>query len=556
LLKDFTYHLIHSEISSAKSFLRLYYIQENSGYSGTLNALGANLLNHIKPHTNWFVHYLLAYGGYLEALVSPQEAAAFTAHYGQPVPRRGDHEAARWFADSDTRFMNQLLSVAALPASLGADWNGGARPTPDNPIVRQWADSLLRVPISRGGGRLISNSGLYHAEAQHEVLLPGKIQTIFGGNFRLFRLSSQGTTFIDSGGRPFYNWEAGTYLQARRSILKDKLTLTAGLRYDYRQYLTGSFTPRLAASYRVDRAGAHILRAAYQTGFRNPVTDALFIRLQGDILLIGALPNIDRQYGIAGMNNYTASSVQAYKEARAKGTPMEEAAKLLVSVPIQGIRPEKVSSIEVGSRHLVAAERLLLDFTYAYQRYRDFHSYILLYGPPEPQKQLSPTDVENNNLSPIYGRYYNLPGTPQAHFLTLSAQYRIHRYILLIANYQYAYALGLEEARRLDPQLYVFFNTPPHRVNAGLSLQNAKRWSAQLWYQWTHAHRYEYVTYFKIIPTYTLLHAQVSYKIPRWHSEIRLGAQNLLNFYHIEVAGGPRIGGLYYLQYSFDPLSL
>jgi len=59
-----------------------------------------------------------------------------------------------------------------------------------------------------------------------------------------------------------------------------------------------------------------------------------------------------------------------------------------------------------------------------------------------------------------------------------------------------------------------------------------------------------------VVPTYNLLHAQVGYRLPRWHSEVRVGAQNLLNFYHIEVPGGPRIGGIYYVQYTFDPFSL
>jgi len=56
------------------------------------------------------------------------------------------------------------------------------------------------------------------------------------------------------------------------------------------------------------------------------------------------------------------------------------------------------------------------------------------------------------------------------------------------------------------------------------------------------------------VPTYNLLHAQVSYRLPRWPMQFRIGAQNLLNFYHIEARGGPAIGGLYYFQVMYDRL--
>ncbi|MEN2992265.1 MAG: carboxypeptidase-like regulatory domain-containing protein [Bacteroidia bacterium] len=556
LLKGFAYHLGYGELSSATGFLRFYYIRELGGRTSALNVLGANLLNHLKPHRNWFVQYLLAYGGYLDLFISPEDRAAFIAHYGRPVPTEGDHAAARQLADSDTRFLSQLSSVNFLPLLFSATWEGLGRLSPNDPLLKRLADSLLRIPVTKGGGQLVSRSGIYHAEAQQEFTLPGAVQFILGGSFRLFELNSEGTVFIDSAGRPVYNWEAGAYGQLRRSFLDSRLTLTAGLRYDYRQYLVGVFTPRIAASYRLDPKGQHILRAAYQTAFRNPVIDALFIRLQGDVLLIGALPQLDRQYGIAGLNNYTVASVQAYREARARGASPEEAARLLVSLPINGLRPERLSSIEIGSRHLFWSNRVLIDLTYAYQRYRDFHGNVLLYGPADPQATLSPQDVENNRLSPAYSRYYNVPGTPQAHFLTLSLQYRLNRYLLLTTNYNYAQASGLEEARRLAPGLIVFFNTPLHRVNTGIILQGAGRWNAQIWHQWVPAYLYQRLTYSRIVPTYNLLHAQVSYRLPRLHSEIRLGAQNLLNFYHIQTAGGPSIGGLYYIQYAFDPLSL
>lgn len=556
-LQNFLFQAYKAELTHTRGFLRLYTIRENGGRSLPLGVLGANLLNAVKPHPDWFRHYLLAYAGYLDVSMTPADKAEFERYYGRPVPQIGDHAGARWLADSDTRFLVSLPSAAPVAGFLGGRWDVGmARPSAGDPALRRMVDSLAQIPVTQGGGLLIDRCGLHHAEAQYELPSLWNLQTIVGGSFRLFELNSRGTIFIDTLGKPVYNWETGAYLQMRRSFIKDRLELTLGARYDYRQYLIGQVTPRTALTWSWDKNGRHIWRVAYQIGFRNPLNEALFIQLQTDALLIGALPQTDRALGIQGTNNYTKSSVEAFRAARAQGISIEEAAKLLRSVPIQGIRPEKVQSFEIGARHLLFEQKVLIDLTYAYQRYRDFHGNLRLYGPKDRLSPLTPQDVENNNLSPLYGRCYNIPGTPQAQFITVSAQYRITRYLLLNTNYGYAHAWGLAEAKSLDPELNIFFNTPPHRANAGILLQNLGRWSAQLWYQWVHAYLFEFPNYKGVVPTYTLLHAQVSYALPRWHSEVRMGAQNLLNFYHVQVPGGPRIGGIYYIQYSFDLLSL
>ncbi len=555
-LNQFVYQLLKGEVTYPHGFVRAYAALENSGRSTALPILGANLLASVKPHEDWFVQYMVAYLGYLDALISPTDRAAFEAQYGRAVPQMGDHEAARWLADSDTRSLAGYPSIAFVPQFLGRSWQGQARPAPGSPVLRHLVDSLLQIPLTAGGARLVSRSAFYHMETQYELPSFAGIQTLIGGSARLYALNSEGTVFIDSGGRPLYNWEAGAYLQLRRLFWNERIQLTAGMRYDYRQYLTGQLTPRIALSLRADRYGHHILRAAYQTGFRNPVTDALFIRLNADIYMIGALPQVDRQFGIAGLNNYTVSSVQAYRAARAQGLSPEEAAKLLRSLPISGLRPEQLTSVEIGSRHLLLGQKLLIDLTYAYQRYRDLHGYVRLYGPADPQASLTPQDVENNNLSPVYGRYYNIPGEPEAHFFTIGTQYRPNRYLLLNLNYGYARAAKLEDALSIDPGLISYFNTPPHRVNAGITVYPFERWSASLQYQWVHAYLFEFNTFSRIVPTYSLLHMQVSYRIPKWYSEVRVGAQNLLNFYHIQVPGGPRIGGLYYLQYALDLMRL
>jgi outer membrane receptor protein involved in Fe transport len=558
-LYGFLYQAHKLELKHSRGFVRLYGMKENGGRAAPMAVLGANLLNAVKPHAVWFRQFLLTYGGYLDASMSPADKAAFQAYYGFPVPIQGDVVGARRLADADTRYLNTLSSAQPVAGFLGTTWLvGESRPAPGSARLYALRDSLLNIPVTQGGGRLIDLCGLYHAETQYELPKFAGIQTLIGGNFRLFEINSRGTIFIDTTGKPLYNYEYGGFIQMRRAFLKERLQLTAAARFDQRQYvLRGQVTPRIFATYAIDRKGHHIVRGGYQMGFRNPISEALFIQLQTEVLLIGALPQTDRQLGIAGTNNYTRASVRAYRAALAQGVPRAQAAQLLRSLPIDGLRPEVVQTFEIGSRHQLFEQRLLLDLSYAYNRYKDMHGNIRLHGPQDPEKQLIPADVDSNRLSTLYGRYYNIPGTPQAQFLTLGLQYRLTRHLRVVSSYNYAQAWGLEAGRALDEGLIIAFNTPPHQTNLGLIGENlAERWGFQVWHQWVHAYYFEGVAVQDVVPTYNLLHMQVGYRLPKWHMQFRVGAQNLLNFYHIEVRGGPRIGGLYYFQVMYDVVGL
>ena len=55
-----------------------------------------------------------------------------------------------------------------------------------------------------------------------------------------------------------------------------------------------------------------------------------------------------------------------------------------------------------------------------------------------------------------------------------------------------------------------------------------------------------------IVPSYSILDAQVSYDVKSWKSVFRLGASNLLGNYHVEAYGSPTIGRIAYLSWTLD----
>jgi outer membrane receptor protein involved in Fe transport len=54
------------------------------------------------------------------------------------------------------------------------------------------------------------------------------------------------------------------------------------------------------------------------------------------------------------------------------------------------------------------------------------------------------------------------------------------------------------------------------------------------------------------IPAIQTVDAQVSFKLPKTKSILKLGANNLLNQYYYNAVGNSHIGGLYYLSFGYN----
>jgi hypothetical protein len=117
------------------------------------------------------------------------------------------------------------------------------------------------------------------------------IQGLMGANFRLFEMNTRGTFFIDTMGRPFYDYEYGGFIQLRRHFGHERIEVVAAGRYDQRYTVgRGRFTPRVFMTYALDASRQHILRVSYHAGFRNPSNVALFSWLPTTMQVVGPCP--------------------------------------------------------------------------------------------------------------------------------------------------------------------------------------------------------------------------------------------------------------------------
>ena len=103
--------------------------------------------------------------------------------------------------------------------------------------------------------------------------------------------------------------------------------------------------------------------------------------------------------------------------------------------------------------------------------------------------------------------------------------------------------------------LITFFNTPKTRYNIGFSNNDLyKGLGFNVIYKWQDKVYWQGTFGTGTIPSFGTLDAQVSYKLVKAKSMIKLGATNLTNHYYRNAFGNPYVGGLYYLSLGFNVL--
>ena len=117
--------------------------------------------------------------------------------------------------------------------------------------------------------------------------------------------------------------------------------------------------------------------------------------------------------------------------------------------------------------------------------------------------------------------------------------------------------MNLSSDRLQDvPTGYIaFFNAPKYRYNATLSnsgFGTDKRIGFNVSYRWQDAFFYEGDFANGDIAAIHTVDAQVSYKLPKVKSVVKLGGNNILNQYYFNALGNSFVGGLYYVSFGYN----
>ena len=484
------------EVKSKNWFVRGYTTQENAGDSYNATVLGRLINEAWKPSTTWYPQYVGTYVAARSAGLSDYAA----------------HQTARGAADA-------------------------GRLVPGTAAFDEAAQTIKSTPIP-SGAHFLDKTDLWSAEGQINVSdqagFSNMIEVITGVQWKQYVLNSQGTIFADTAGK-IKPAEYGGYVQLRKKLFNEALTLTAAGRYDKHTNFEGRFTPRVTAVFRF--LPENNLRVSYQTAYRFPTNQDQYINLNvGSGILIGGLPEFQDFYNLKNNPGYTAESVNTYRTTG-------NASGLKVAT-YENIRPETSTSYEVGYKGVIM-KRLFIDAYWYSSQYEDFlgRTAIIQSLNGTQAGLLNPSTTATRNLSYLQ----NTGEKVKANGWGISGELKAYKTYYIYGN------VFSDKLKDVPANFATFFNAPETRYNIGLRNENVFRGIGfNVVWKWQDENFYEGTFVTGTLPAFGQVDAQISYKIPATRSVVRIGGTNIGNDYQRTGYGSPSYGGLYYVSFGYN----
>jgi iron complex outermembrane recepter protein len=541
-LRNFLSYSNKIEATGKNFMVRSYMTQTDAGNSYNMSALGAftNELN-ARSASTWVPQYL---GNYVGTIMAASLILNRDISQLGPNIFREAHAVARRNADA-------LLPVPGSPEF--------------NESLERVRSGFFQRGIEPGvaGAGFIDNSRLWHTEGTYDFtsLFKDKIGILVGGNHRQYDLFTDGTIFNEdpegtgTNSRIKIN-EYGAFIQATKRLLSDRWRLSASIRYDKNENFDGQWSPRVASVVTLGEKRNHNIRTSFQTGFRNPDTQAQFIYFPASSILIGGTRANAERYGIYEGGAYSLESYNRFLAARAQGVQNPET--LLETEFLRYIQPEKLSNVEVGYKAVIKG--LFIDWNAYFNWYKNFigqtpvvakdqtaHKGVPIYGA---------NDLINGNIPTggsvgVFRPYSNIDTRITSWGTAIGLGYKLKNGVTLRGNYSYM-DFNAEEGTSLEA---VGFNAPNHMFNVGASHNNIKntnigfdlsyRWQGELF--WTSSFGSG------VVKAFGTADAAVTYNYKRLNTMFKLGGTNIFGPQYRTNIGGPFIGRMFFVGFAYDP---
>lgn len=526
------------EVRNNNFFVRGYVVSDKAGNSYDNVFTGININRAWKSDEQWFGEYIATYAAATLGGATDDQA----------------HAAARQQADTG-RFL------------------------PGTPEFEAAFNRSINDPDLTTGSRFQDNSKYYHADANYNFSHVWDFAEVqVGGSFREYQLNSGGTIYTDFDGPINYN-EFGIYTQLQKSLELNEnvdLKLTGSLRYDKSEFFDGFLSPRISAGLTVNKN--HNFRASFQTGFRNPTTQDLFIGLDlGFATLVGGAPGNGardvRNYALSpagqailGINSNTLQfdGQGAYNNSFFASSVTDGFANTGNPADLQIAnsslaQPEQISSFEVGYRGKI--EKFIIDGSVYYNIYDDFLANETVVSPFYGDVELTQTLPNGTPLAiaaiangdfRAFQTYTNSDADVASYGASVAVSTKIFNDFDLSANYTFS---RLDFDINENPDFRTNFNTPEHKVKASFGKVNLfENFGFNVSWRWSDNYLWEAAFGDGEVPSFNVFDAQVNLRIPSLKSTLKAGATNILNEEYFTAFGTGLIGSQYYISLTINNL--
>ena len=482
----------------------------------------------------------------------------------------------QWYSDFTKGFNNAYaagsnISDALIQARTFAD-NGRFQPG-----TKAFDSVLNQIKHINNwdtvGAQLVLKSSFVHLEGQYDFSKYVKwIKILAGFNYRNYVISPDGNnyvnpeTFIDpkAASKDFNYYSYGAFVQATKNIFNEKLRLTASLRVDKSEYFDPKINPRFAIVY--SPSPNHNFRTSFQNGYRFPTLFEGFAFVNnGGVRRLGGLP-ITSEHLQVFENSYINSSVTAFKNAvnsdkNNNGMDINSAiakeSYRLIKSNYDYIQPEHVNSFEVGYKGVWLQNKIFFDIDYYFTKYDHFIGQLDV---TQPYKGIIGATGGVNDSTAYYAynggkqvtkykMWTNSKSVVTNQGVDVGLTYNFYQKFTFNVNASYAALVSIQSSDAFTPA----FNTPEWITNVSVGNKEiVKNTGFNLVWHWQSEFYWNSPLAQGNVPSYGTLDAQISHSFPELHSQIKLGATNLLNKAYYQYLGGPEIGGFYYVSIVFD----
>jgi len=490
------------ELRSPNFYIRGWGIKENSGESYDMTTTALLMNEAWKPSEQWYEDYI----------------GAFT----QELLIGGNLDAAYRFgrATADNRDRNGNILNPGEPAI----------PLPGTPEFDAYVSDISSRPFNENGSMVVDKSAMWQVEGMYNFThLIKVLEFRLGISNRRYIVNSEGTVFFDEKGRPIRINQLGAFMYLAKALMKERLNVTASARYDKHEYFEGKFTPRVSLVYSLDRSQNYNIRASYQTAFRFPSTSDQWTDFDAGVFhTLGGLPVVRNQYNFDTDPVYPLAGPNPITDE-----PVTENGPFIF--PQFG--PETVTALELGYKGLHFNKKLFID---AYVYRNNFKGFVaaqlLAQYPDTPEEKRYRTTISTDESISTFG-------------WALGADYYFDRGFYLRGNV--AYNSINEDVETTGFQ--TSYNTPDYRFNIAAGNRHfTKNVGFAVNFRWQNSFLWQSAFGTGEIPAYYTVDANISYKLLKLKSIIKVGGSNLLNDYYTTSFGSANIGGLYYISWTFD----
>ncbi|NMM47289.1 TonB-dependent receptor [Marinigracilibium pacificum] len=503
-INDFRLYNIKAEIKNRDYEVRYWWVKEDAGYTYDAGATAAFINEAWKPSEIWYQDYIQAY---------------LIGKLGFGYDRSQANQYALSIADN--RDINGTILRSEEPA----------KPLAGTPEFNTYKNQITDIPIGQGGSRVLDFSSLSQFEGIYNFSrLVKKFELLVGVQYRLFNIDSDGTVFYDTPGNPIRSYQYGGFIQFIDTYFNDRLRLNISSRYDKDENFKGRFTPRVSAVLSLGEDKNHNIRASAQSAFRFPAISDQWVDIRvGPILSIGGQDEILDKYGVFTNPTYPLNGSDPV-------TSQPDTTTVYDGKP--PFRAETVLAYEIGYKGLFLQKSLMVDAEIFINEYDGFQGNLLVVqNPYTSEEQRYQTVISQDQKVVNWG-------------WAVGVDWMLPHSFIFGGNLSYS---TLGKNQEFQQGFQTRFNTPEYRYNVYLNKYRVwKKFGFGVNWHWQEAFQWESSFGIGEVPAYGSLDLQITYRLPKIRSAIKIGGSNVLNDYYVTSFGSSQIGGLYYVKFIYD----